>query len=86
MSHPLELTTHNVHTFEKMTSHAKKLDATVPKCSGTSLVLMASKNDHVRPIITIEPNCFGLVLSKMSFVKAPNPTLNIGHILSICKI
>jgi hypothetical protein len=82
------LTTHDVHIFEKMTSHAKKLNATIPKCgnSGTSPVLMASKNDYVRPIIIIEPNYFGLVLSKMNFVKASNPTLNIGYILSICKI
>jgi len=51
---------------------------------GHPQVLMASKNDYVRPILTIEPNCFGLVLSKMNFVKASNPTLNIGHILSRC--
>jgi hypothetical protein len=82
------LTTHDVHTFEKMTSHAKNLDAIIPRCgnNGTSQIIMASKNDYVRLIITIEPNCFGLVLSNMSFVKASNPTLNVGRILSICKI
>lgn len=57
---------------------------------GTAPALMASKNDCVRPanmgpVITIEPSCFGLVLSKMNFVKASNPALNSGRILSICK-
>jgi hypothetical protein len=82
------LTTYDVHTFEKMTSHAKKLDATIPRCgnNGTSPILMASKNNYVRPIITIEPSFFGLVLSNTNFVKTSNPTLNVGCILSICKI
>lgn len=58
---------------------------------GTAPILMASKNDCVRPanmgpVITIEPICFGLALSKMSLVKASSPALNSGRILSICKV
>jgi hypothetical protein len=52
---------------------------------GTFPIILASKNDGVRHVITIEHNYFGLILSKMSFIKTINPTLNLSCILSIFK-
>jgi hypothetical protein len=56
---------------------------------GTAPLLMASRNDCVRPasigpVMTVAPTCLGLVRSNTNFVSASRLALNSGRNLSVC--